>query len=63
MKNKKWIFIASSFVVITLATLKMIFPNEIGNIFYVALALYSALTYFFFFRQPTEKVVQPKNEV
>ena len=67
MKVKKWIFIASCMLIIALAILRMIFPNEIGNIFYVALALSSALTYFLFFRphekvknEPTEKLCSPK---
>jgi len=48
-KIKKWIFIVSSIMVIICAILRILFPNEVGNIFYVILALSSALIFFSYF--------------
>jgi uncharacterized membrane protein len=46
---KKWIFIVSSIAVIICAVLKFFFPKEIGNIFYVVLALSGVLIFFSYF--------------
>ena len=55
MKVKKWIFIASSIAFIICAILRIIFPKEIGNVFYVALALLSALIFYSHFYPQLKK--------